>query len=248
MLAVIPAKTGGDGWESNPPGTPQQRPADGFEDRVSDVRQRPRTSVQDQYSKVGVRRRSLMLVDVRENGCHVGCQDCLPVTRGPEPKVSRGLSCPTVSCGCIDNLTAARQGGKQRAAQLCQEVCVLEKAPGDLGRARLPSQEIGAKPVVTGAHDRIKHDHASVATRRPRIRFRDSTVGGGRLAVPGFPFGTWELEYRIHDALNISTDDAFDATWRSTARGSMPGLRPWICNSTVAFVDRAAVRCNHEVA
>jgi hypothetical protein len=32
-LAVITAKFGGDGWESNPPRTPQQRPADGFEDR-----------------------------------------------------------------------------------------------------------------------------------------------------------------------------------------------------------------------
>jgi hypothetical protein len=28
-----PAKSGGDGWESNPPRTPQQRPANGFEDR-----------------------------------------------------------------------------------------------------------------------------------------------------------------------------------------------------------------------
>jgi hypothetical protein len=33
MLAVIAAKRGGDGWESNPPRTPQQRPANGFEDR-----------------------------------------------------------------------------------------------------------------------------------------------------------------------------------------------------------------------
>jgi hypothetical protein len=37
MLAVILAgagtKIGGDGWESNPPRTPQQRPANGFEDR-----------------------------------------------------------------------------------------------------------------------------------------------------------------------------------------------------------------------
>ena len=33
ILAVTTAKTGGDGWESNPPRTPQQRPADGFEDR-----------------------------------------------------------------------------------------------------------------------------------------------------------------------------------------------------------------------
>ncbi len=32
-LAVRRAKFGGDGWESNPPRTPQQRPANGFEDR-----------------------------------------------------------------------------------------------------------------------------------------------------------------------------------------------------------------------
>jgi hypothetical protein len=32
-LAVTNARFGGDGWESNPPRTPQQRPADGFEDR-----------------------------------------------------------------------------------------------------------------------------------------------------------------------------------------------------------------------
>src|SRR5215471_21871564 len=28
-----PARRGGDGWESNPPGTAQHRPTDGFEDR-----------------------------------------------------------------------------------------------------------------------------------------------------------------------------------------------------------------------
>jgi hypothetical protein len=33
ILAVITTKTGGDGWESNPPKTPQQRLSDGFEDR-----------------------------------------------------------------------------------------------------------------------------------------------------------------------------------------------------------------------
>src|SRR5205809_5353886 len=33
ILAVISQEVGGDGWESNPPRTPQQRPADGFEDR-----------------------------------------------------------------------------------------------------------------------------------------------------------------------------------------------------------------------
>src|SRR2546430_6499584 len=30
--AVTPAEFGGDGWESNPPRTPQQRPANSFED------------------------------------------------------------------------------------------------------------------------------------------------------------------------------------------------------------------------
>ena len=33
ILAVTTAEIGGDGWESNPPRTPQQRPANGFEDR-----------------------------------------------------------------------------------------------------------------------------------------------------------------------------------------------------------------------
>ena len=33
ILAVIATEIGGDGWESNPPRTPQQRPANGFEDR-----------------------------------------------------------------------------------------------------------------------------------------------------------------------------------------------------------------------
>src|SRR2546429_4912471 len=32
ILAVISQEVGGDGWESNPPRTPQQRPADGCED------------------------------------------------------------------------------------------------------------------------------------------------------------------------------------------------------------------------
>ena len=34
-------KRGGDGWESNPPRTPQQRPANGFEDRAFVVQRRP---------------------------------------------------------------------------------------------------------------------------------------------------------------------------------------------------------------
>jgi hypothetical protein len=41
LLAVIACENGGDGWESNPPRTPQQRPANGFEDRGTSVRGRP---------------------------------------------------------------------------------------------------------------------------------------------------------------------------------------------------------------
>jgi hypothetical protein len=44
-LAVIVRKSGGDGWESNPPRTLQQRPANGFEDRSLGIPERPLTSV-----------------------------------------------------------------------------------------------------------------------------------------------------------------------------------------------------------
>ncbi len=37
-LAVTMLRGGGDGWESNPPRTPQQRPANGFEDRGPNAR------------------------------------------------------------------------------------------------------------------------------------------------------------------------------------------------------------------
>src|SRR5712692_3824287 len=47
ILAVIAPGSGGDGWESNPPRTPQQRPANGFEDRGSVVRRRPNRSAAD---------------------------------------------------------------------------------------------------------------------------------------------------------------------------------------------------------
>src|SRR6266550_9313254 len=47
FLAVRSRSLGGDGWESNPPRTPQQRPANGFEDRGSDLHAGPPTSAQD---------------------------------------------------------------------------------------------------------------------------------------------------------------------------------------------------------
>ena len=33
LAVCLAVRAGGDGWESNPPGTPQQGPANGFEDR-----------------------------------------------------------------------------------------------------------------------------------------------------------------------------------------------------------------------
>jgi hypothetical protein len=60
ILAVITEKSGGDGWESNPPRTPQQRPANGFEDRGSAVRLCPLPTVEvrrEQSQSVLVRSR-----------------------------------------------------------------------------------------------------------------------------------------------------------------------------------------------
>ena len=54
-LALIASRNGGDGWESNPPRTPQQRPADGFEDRVFCVHHPARPSTVDQESSLRVR-------------------------------------------------------------------------------------------------------------------------------------------------------------------------------------------------
>jgi hypothetical protein len=44
ILAVKNQKFGGDGWESNHPRTPQQRPANGFEDRGTAMYRRLETS------------------------------------------------------------------------------------------------------------------------------------------------------------------------------------------------------------
>ncbi len=55
ILAVKEPGFGGDGWESNPPRTPQQRPANGFEDRVSIVLQCPRMSGHVEETTVRIR-------------------------------------------------------------------------------------------------------------------------------------------------------------------------------------------------
>jgi hypothetical protein len=96
ILAVTTTRFGGDGWESNPPRTPQQRPADGFEDRVFTVRQRPATYAQDQKSPAGIRRRSLRVATVRQNGCHLGCQNPSLRHTVPNPAYVVSSSVPPV--------------------------------------------------------------------------------------------------------------------------------------------------------
>jgi len=87
-LAVRNAVCGGDGWESNPPRTPQQCPADGFEDRVSDSRQCPAMSTQDQGVRSWDPLPPLTVANVRQNGCQLGCLDlCRLQTHGPEPRL-----------------------------------------------------------------------------------------------------------------------------------------------------------------
>src|ERR1035437_6221887 len=58
-LAVRTAEIGGDGWESNPPRTPQQRPANGFEDPCGRVEYRTGPNgplTQRSINRLGVRR------------------------------------------------------------------------------------------------------------------------------------------------------------------------------------------------
>src|SRR6266852_2988526 len=72
-VAVANARSGGDGWESNPPRTPQQRPANGFEDRGPRVHISPWASAQVRFSATAVRGRPLSSVVVRALGCLLGC-------------------------------------------------------------------------------------------------------------------------------------------------------------------------------
>jgi hypothetical protein len=68
-LAVMTAKIGGDGWESNPLRTPQQRPADGFEDRGANVHDCPPTSAEVRFLTSAVRNRPPSSVVVHRLGC-----------------------------------------------------------------------------------------------------------------------------------------------------------------------------------
>src|SRR5437879_7097791 len=97
ILAVTAAGFGGDGWESNPPRTPPQRPANGFEDRVSDIHERPATSVIDQETAA---RDPLTFA----NGCRCPTEWRSPWLSGPllplDARSRTGaMACPLVSCG-----------------------------------------------------------------------------------------------------------------------------------------------------
>src|SRR2546422_5225178 len=74
MLAVTAAEAGGDGWESNPPRTPQQRPANGFEDRGLCVRNCLPRCVQVRLFKSRFRARTRSSAEVHEVGCQLDCQ------------------------------------------------------------------------------------------------------------------------------------------------------------------------------
>src|SRR5579864_8434370 len=95
FFAVIRHRFGGDGWESNPPRTPQQRPADGFEDRGFGVRQCPQPPIRDCNKASAFHVRAPASAQIRDVGGHLGCQDdSFLGTHGPEPSYWRVLACP----------------------------------------------------------------------------------------------------------------------------------------------------------
>src|SRR6266851_9499591 len=73
VLAVIAIGFGGDGWESNPPRTPQQRPANGFEDRGPGVRISPPAFIGVRSLALSIRHVPRASVLVHDVGCRVGC-------------------------------------------------------------------------------------------------------------------------------------------------------------------------------
>ena len=73
FAAITGKDVGGDGWESNPPRTPQQRPANGFEDRGPDVHDRPPASAQVRYLRSTFRSCAPSSAVDRRLGCHFGC-------------------------------------------------------------------------------------------------------------------------------------------------------------------------------
>src|SRR5712664_1553486 len=103
ILAVIEAKTGGDGWESNPPRTPQQRPANGFEDRGSCVHCRPSTSITVRFLARTFHGHARSSADVQQVGCQLGCHSNL----GRGDLVSR--ACVKQTGNPADSLESAKR-------------------------------------------------------------------------------------------------------------------------------------------
>src|ERR1700674_4813246 len=105
ILAVVTANFGGDGWESNPPRTPQQRPANGFEDPCGRVEYR--TGPKGPLTQRSINRLGSSLIVFSEPG-HVTSPNecaqsgCRPRTRwgvcdsaATEPKQRTPLARPT---------------------------------------------------------------------------------------------------------------------------------------------------------
>src|SRR5712691_467949 len=85
ILAVIAPGSGGDGWESNPPRTPQQRPANGFEDRGAAIHLGPWKSGEVRSRAFRFQDRPPVSALVRRVGCLLGCQPThTPGTSNPK--------------------------------------------------------------------------------------------------------------------------------------------------------------------
>ena len=69
-----PRCCGGDGWESNPPGTAQHRPTDGFEGRRTRVQRQLSTSTPNSGERLEQRGCPRGSRHVRRVGCHFGCR------------------------------------------------------------------------------------------------------------------------------------------------------------------------------
>src|ERR1700687_749181 len=64
---------GGDGWESNPPRTPHQRPANGFEDRGPAVHNCPHAGAAVRTKESVVRDGPPSSIEIHRLGCHLCC-------------------------------------------------------------------------------------------------------------------------------------------------------------------------------
>ena len=71
-LPVNAGKFGGDGWESNPPRTPQQRPANSFEDRGLVMCDGALASAEVGRRSYSVHRRLQLSAHVLRVGCRLG--------------------------------------------------------------------------------------------------------------------------------------------------------------------------------